>query len=98
MRAAERAAPLSSYVHVFFGYALLDAGRYNEAARECEQASADHEIKNECLGRANCFPKTPACILQHIVVESAYNADAKTVQIGAPDHGNALDQGPILHP
>src|SRR4030095_7641156 len=27
------------------------AGRYNEAARECEQASADHEQRNECLGR-----------------------------------------------
>jgi TolB-like protein/Tfp pilus assembly protein PilF len=51
MRAAERADPLSSTVHIRFGYALLAAGRYNEAARECEQASADHEQKNECLGR-----------------------------------------------
>jgi tetratricopeptide (TPR) repeat protein len=52
MQAAERADPLSSQVHVFFGYALLAAGLYNKAARECEQASADDEIKNECLGRA----------------------------------------------
>lgn len=51
MRAAERADPLSSTAHILFGYALLAAGRYNEAARECEQASADHEQKNECLGR-----------------------------------------------
>jgi TolB-like protein len=51
MRAAERADPLSSQVHVFFGYVLLAAGRYNEAARECEQAAADYEVRNECLGR-----------------------------------------------
>ena len=52
MRAAERADPLSSDVHVFLGYALLAAGQYDEAARQCEQASADHPVKNECLGRA----------------------------------------------
>ena len=44
--------PLSSPVHVFFGYVLLAAGRYNEAATECERAAADYEMKNECLGRA----------------------------------------------
>jgi TolB-like protein/Tfp pilus assembly protein PilF len=53
MRAAERADPLSSDVHVFFAFALLAAGRYNEAARECDQASVQHEFKDECLGRAN---------------------------------------------
>jgi tetratricopeptide (TPR) repeat protein len=52
MRAAERADPLSSEVHIYFGYALLAAGRYDEAARECEQASAEVATKNECLGRA----------------------------------------------
>lgn len=52
MRAAERADPLSSEVHIDFGYALLAARRYNEAAMECEQASADNELKHECLGRA----------------------------------------------
>jgi hypothetical protein len=30
-RAAERADPLSSDVHIYFGYALLSAGRYKEA-------------------------------------------------------------------
>ena len=52
MRAAERADPLSSEVHIYFGYTLLAAGRYDEAARECEQASAEVATKNECLGRA----------------------------------------------
>jgi tetratricopeptide (TPR) repeat protein len=52
MRAAERADPLSSEVHIFFGYVLLAAGRYSEAASQCEHASANHPVKNECLGRA----------------------------------------------
>ena len=52
MRSAERADPLSSEVHIFFGYELLAAGRYNDAASQCEQASANHPDKNECLGRA----------------------------------------------
>jgi tetratricopeptide (TPR) repeat protein len=52
MRAAERADPLSSMVHISFGLALLAAGRYEEAASQCEGASANHPGKNECLGRA----------------------------------------------
>ena len=52
MQAAERADPLSTDVHVDLGYALLATGRYDEAARECEQASADDDLKDECLGRA----------------------------------------------
>lgn len=52
MRAAERADPLSSAVHTYLGSALLAAGRHDEAAKECDQASAEDEAKNECLGRA----------------------------------------------
>jgi len=52
MRAAERADPLSSAVHIFFGYALLAASRYDEAASQCEKASANNPVRNECIGRA----------------------------------------------
>ena len=52
MRTAERADPLSSAVHTFFGYTLLAAGRYEEAASQCEKASADDPVRNECVGRA----------------------------------------------
>jgi TolB-like protein/Flp pilus assembly protein TadD len=52
MRAAERADPLSSAVHIYFGYALLAAGRYEEAVQDCRQVSSDDPHKNECLGRA----------------------------------------------
>jgi len=52
MRAAERSDPLSSAVHVYFGYVLLAAGRYEEAVQDCQQVSSDDPHKNECLGRA----------------------------------------------
>ena len=52
MRAAERADPLSPAVHIFFGYALLAASRYDEAASQCEKASANNPVRNECIGRA----------------------------------------------
>lgn len=52
LRAAERADPLSSEVHTSFGYALLAAGRYDEAASQCEKASSDDPVRNECVGRA----------------------------------------------
>jgi tetratricopeptide (TPR) repeat protein len=52
MRAAEGADPLSSEVHAFLGYALLAAGRYDEARSQCEKTSSDDPAKNECVGRA----------------------------------------------
>jgi TolB-like protein/Flp pilus assembly protein TadD len=52
MRAAVRADPLSSAVHIYFGYVLLAAGRYDEAIQDCQHVSSDDPHKNECLGRA----------------------------------------------
>jgi TolB-like protein/Flp pilus assembly protein TadD len=52
MRAAERADPLSSAVHIYFGYVLLAAARYEEAEQNCQHVSSDDPHKNECLGRA----------------------------------------------
>lgn len=48
--------------------------------------------------RLSVFPQKIACILQPTVVAVAYDADAKIVEAGTSDHGNALDQGSILHP
>jgi hypothetical protein len=52
MRAAERADPLSPAVHLYFGYVLLAAGRYEEAVQVCQQVFSDDAHKNECVGRA----------------------------------------------
>ncbi len=52
LRAAEKADPLSSQIHSELAYTLLSAGRYDEAASQCEKMPVDAENRNECLGRA----------------------------------------------
>ena len=52
MRWGPRREPTPFPLKFVFAHALLAARRYNEAARECEQASAEVPTKNECLGRA----------------------------------------------
>ncbi len=52
LRVAEKADPISSDVHIEMAYALLSAGRYDEAASHCEKLPADSEYKSDCLGRA----------------------------------------------
>jgi tetratricopeptide (TPR) repeat protein len=52
MRVADRADPLSSEIHNSLAYALMTAGQYDEAARNCEKLPAERASRNECLGRA----------------------------------------------
>lgn len=52
LRAAEKADPLSSEIHSELAYTLLSAGRFDEAASQCEKMLADADSKSECLGRA----------------------------------------------
>ncbi|MCU1236451.1 MAG: repeat-containing protein [Candidatus Solibacter sp.] len=47
MQIAEKADPLSPWVQSSLAWALLSAGRYQEAAKHCEQAA-----ETRCLGRA----------------------------------------------
>jgi TolB-like protein len=47
LRAAEKADPLSRDIQISFGYALLSAGKYDEAAVHCQKAA-----NAQCLGRA----------------------------------------------
>ena len=48
MRIAEKTDPLSPWVQNVLGWALLSAGRYEEAAGHCRKATA----ATECLARA----------------------------------------------
>jgi TolB-like protein/Tfp pilus assembly protein PilF len=50
--AAEKADPLSPWMHSYVAYILTSAGRYDEAARICEKLPADYAFKSHCLGRA----------------------------------------------
>ncbi|MGH9661676.1 MAG: tetratricopeptide repeat protein, partial [Bryobacteraceae bacterium] len=52
LRIAEKADPLSPQVHYDLAYVLLSAGRYDEAASQCEKQPPDHPGKRESLGRA----------------------------------------------
>lgn len=52
MRTAERNDPLSPRAHRSLAVVLLSAGRFDEAANQCEQMPADAVYRNECLGRA----------------------------------------------
>jgi TolB-like protein len=49
LRIAEKSDPFSPEVQGAFGFVLLSAGRYEEAARHCEKALEADRI--ECLGR-----------------------------------------------
>jgi TolB-like protein/Flp pilus assembly protein TadD len=51
-RAEESNDPLSPNVQYDLAWALLSAGRYDQAARECEKIPADIDWRSECLGRA----------------------------------------------
>ena len=50
--AAEKADPLSPWMHSYVAYVLTSAGRYDEAAGICEKLPADYAFKSHCLGRA----------------------------------------------
>jgi tetratricopeptide (TPR) repeat protein len=52
LRIAARTDPLSPEIRYFLAYALTSAGRYDEAAGNCEKLPEDYRPKSECLGRA----------------------------------------------
>jgi serine/threonine-protein kinase len=52
LRVAEKIDPLSSEVRFDLAYALLSAGRYDEAASQCEKLPAEHPYKSQCLARS----------------------------------------------
>jgi tetratricopeptide (TPR) repeat protein len=52
MRIAESNDPLSPEAHAELASVLLSAGRFDEAAHQCELIPAGAMYRNECLGRA----------------------------------------------
>jgi TolB-like protein/Flp pilus assembly protein TadD len=52
LRVAEKADPLSSAVRFYLAYVLISAGRYDEAAGQCEKQPTDFEGRALLLGRA----------------------------------------------
>jgi TolB-like protein/Flp pilus assembly protein TadD len=54
-RIAEKNDPLSPQLKLNVGEVLISAGRYDEAARSCNQLPADQPGRSRCLGRALLF-------------------------------------------
>ena len=52
LRVAAKADPLSSEVRNQLAFTLISAGKFDEAASQCEKLSAEHPYRNQCLGRA----------------------------------------------
>ena len=52
LRVAAKADPLSSEVRNQLAFTLISAGKFDEAASQCEKVSAEHPFRNQCLGRA----------------------------------------------
>ena len=77
LRIAEKNDPLSSFVHLWLGDALADAGRNEEAARACEKMSELNANKEGCVLRVR--------LLQGRAVEiiRIYEGDPAKSRIGA---------------
>jgi len=54
-RIAEKNDPLTPQFKLNVGEVLISAGRYDEAARSCDQLPADQPGRGRCLGRALLF-------------------------------------------
>ena len=52
LRVAAKADPLSSEVRNQLAFTLISAGKFDEAASQCEKVSAEYPLRNQCLGRA----------------------------------------------
>ena len=52
LQVAEKANPLSGPVHYQLAFALMSAGRHEEAAARCQMLPADFGQKTECLAEA----------------------------------------------
>src|SRR5215471_10570854 len=52
LQIAAKADPLSSEVRNHLAFTLISAGKFDEAASQCEKVSAEHPFRNQCLGRA----------------------------------------------
>ena len=63
-RAAVRNDPLSPRAHAELGDVLLTAGRYDEAAGQCENLPADFQSGMLCMGRARFGQGRPAEAIQ----------------------------------
>jgi TolB-like protein/Flp pilus assembly protein TadD len=102
MRAAERNDPMSPQAHYELADALLSAGRFKEAARQCEKLPADSVWKNECLGRARVAQGRIAEAVPLLAASPTFNwgylAYAYARAGRRAEAEKLMDEGPKLYP
>jgi TolB-like protein len=102
MRAAERNDPLSPMAHNDLAATLLSAGRYDEAAHECENLPADFNFANECLGRARLAQGRIAEAIPVLAASATRNwgylAHAYARAGRRAEAEKLMAEAPLLHP
>jgi TolB-like protein len=99
-RAAVRSDPLSPRAHAELGDVLLTAGRYDEAAGQCQNLPADHQLGTLCLGRARFGQGRTAEAIQVLssVNEWGYLAYVYAKSGRQAEAEKLIAEAPILHP
>jgi tetratricopeptide (TPR) repeat protein len=99
-RAEVRVDPLSPAAHFLLGRTLVTAGRYDEAAAECEKLPADFALTRDCLGRARLGQGRTAEAIR--VLAPSSNWGLLTYAYARAGRGtealNLLDEAPRRYP
>jgi TolB-like protein len=101
MRTAESNDPLSPEAHEDLASVLLSAGRFDEAAQQCELIPAGALYRNQCLGRAwLCQGRMADAIraLSDSTINWGYLANAYARAGRRAEAEKLIAEGPSLHP
>ena len=91
---------LSTWAHAELGTVLLTAGRYDEAADECQNLPADYQMGLVCLGRARFGQGRTAEAIQALrsVTQWGYLAYVYAKSGRQAEAEKLMAEEPILHP
>jgi TolB-like protein len=99
-RTEVRLDPLSPRAHYLLAATLISAGRYDEAANQCENLPADFVFASECLGRARLGQGRTAEALKVLATANSWGYLAYAYEkTGRPNDAEKLAaEAPLAHP
>ncbi|HEY2842518.1 MAG TPA: tetratricopeptide repeat protein, partial [Bryobacteraceae bacterium] len=99
-RAEVRMDPLSPQAHYLLAETLISAGRYDEAAGQCEKLPADFVFTGDCLGRARLGQGRTTEAIRVLASASSWGYLAYAyAKAGRREEAEKLmAEAPILHP
>ena len=83
--------PPSPSAHFLLADTFISAGRYNEAAGQCEKLPADFTFTGDCLGRARLWQGRTADAIRALKTASDWGYLAKTARSSNWSGGPVLD-------